>query len=213
MADLLEALPRRARRDALRALRGSVLRTELYALDGTRARRTVRTPSPRACHGVREEAAAGCRTTAERLRIFFPHALAQRTTQWERGDDPDDAVRVHRRLRCVRPAALADAASPCPRGWRLPRRRLRRGEPYLATRMPRRPTRSRDDAQRYIVDRVARTHQLRDPQRRLADVFALQASIAGRSAPRRIIGQTLNFYDGAGLRRACPSASSATTAR
>ena len=23
-----------------------------------------------------------------RLRIFFPHPLAQRTTQWERGDEP-----------------------------------------------------------------------------------------------------------------------------
>ena len=43
MADILKALPRRARRDALRALRGSVLRTELYALDG-RSGRTVPTP-------------------------------------------------------------------------------------------------------------------------------------------------------------------------
>ena len=25
---------------------------------------------------------------AERQRIFFPHPLAQRTTQWERGDEP-----------------------------------------------------------------------------------------------------------------------------
>ena len=24
----------------------------------------------------------------QRLRIFFPHPLAQRTTQWERGDEP-----------------------------------------------------------------------------------------------------------------------------
>jgi hypothetical protein len=35
MEDMLKSLPRRARRDALRALRGSILRTELYALDGT----------------------------------------------------------------------------------------------------------------------------------------------------------------------------------
>src|SRR5262249_49702777 len=33
MVDLLKGLPRRAKRDALRALRGSILRTELYALD------------------------------------------------------------------------------------------------------------------------------------------------------------------------------------
>ena len=35
MTEFLNSLPRRDRRDALRALRGSVLRTELYALDGT----------------------------------------------------------------------------------------------------------------------------------------------------------------------------------
>ena len=32
---MLAALPRQVRRDALRALRGQLLRSELYALDGT----------------------------------------------------------------------------------------------------------------------------------------------------------------------------------
>ena len=54
MEDLLKALPRRGRRDALRALRGSILRTEVYALDGTQ-----RQPAPytvtEALYGVREE--------------------------------------------------------------------------------------------------------------------------------------------------------------
>ena len=27
-------------------------------------------------------------TERDRLHIFFPHSTAQRTTQWERGDDP-----------------------------------------------------------------------------------------------------------------------------
>ena len=38
-------------------------------------------------YGVREESPPAAGDT-ERLRIFFPHALAQRTTQWERGNDP-----------------------------------------------------------------------------------------------------------------------------
>ena len=67
---------RRAKRDALRALRGSILRTELYALDGTdRENRpyTVTESRSTACaesRGSRREA------DGDRTRIFFPHALA-----------------------------------------------------------------------------------------------------------------------------------------
>ena len=71
LVDSLAALPRRARRDALRALRGSVLRTELYALDGTHGR-IVPTPSPNPCYGIREETPPGP-DEGEQLRIFFPH--------------------------------------------------------------------------------------------------------------------------------------------
>ena len=78
------------RRDALRALRGSILRTELYAED----------PSPLAPrpytvtenrHAVREIDPPSAMNAAGQ-RIFFPHLLAQRTTQWERGDDPMTSV-------------------------------------------------------------------------------------------------------------------------
>ena len=49
--------------------------------------KTVPTPSPNASTAcARRAARPRARTT--RLRIFFPHVLAQRTTQWERGDDP-----------------------------------------------------------------------------------------------------------------------------
>lgn len=76
---------RRARRDALRTLRGSILRTELYALDGSAVSERPYTVTEHA-YSLREESAPLAGTI--RRHIFFPHAVAQRITQWERGDDP-----------------------------------------------------------------------------------------------------------------------------
>src|SRR4029077_12236100 len=73
-------------RHALRALRGSVLRTELYAMDGSSA-----SDKPysvvESLFDVRE-IEADDPGAANRLRIFFPFQIATRTTQWERGSDP-----------------------------------------------------------------------------------------------------------------------------
>jgi len=83
----LAGLPdRRSRRDALRSLRGSVLRTELYALDGSERESRPYTVVEKA-YGLRAEE-DGVAAEAARPPIFFPLALAERTTQWERGDDP-----------------------------------------------------------------------------------------------------------------------------
>jgi RHS repeat-associated protein len=112
MVDLLRSLPRRQRRDACRAMRGSTLRTELYAHDGT-ARQDrpytvtesltgvaqVRGLAPLAGSGLVDSWLvfdANPSTPSGRTEIkvfgskpiFFAHGLAQRTTQWERGDDP-----------------------------------------------------------------------------------------------------------------------------
>ena len=80
-------------------------------------------------YGLREESAPDG-GDIERKRIFFPHRVAQRTTQWERGDEPMtqfsftedyDAFGQSRRQTQI----------ACPRGWRrlddIP------GEPYLTT--------------------------------------------------------------------------------
>ncbi len=102
MAGLLRGLPRRVKRDALRALRGRILRTELYALDDTERVERPYTVTEH-LHGVcavldegdaarlvcaADELPAGWIADDSATRIFFPHTLAQRTTQWERGDDP-----------------------------------------------------------------------------------------------------------------------------
>ena len=83
---------RRIKRDALRALRGSILRSELYALDRFKNQDSIHLEDrsytvTEYAYGLREESppAAG---QQNRLRIFFPYLVVQRTTQWERGEDP-----------------------------------------------------------------------------------------------------------------------------
>jgi RHS repeat-associated protein len=113
LRDLLRSLPRRQRRDAIRTLRGTTLRTELYACDGTsrQDRPYTVTESLPGVARVRGQAApagaagpvdawlsfAGEATPASGQPgadflgdkpIFFSYGLGQRTTQWERGDDP-----------------------------------------------------------------------------------------------------------------------------
>jgi RHS repeat-associated protein len=97
LTSLLSSLPRRAQRDALRTLRGTLLHSELYALDNsplqnrpytiTGTQMSVRkefdpsqSPDP---NWITEH---GYATGAG--YVFFPFGTAQRTTQWERGNDP-----------------------------------------------------------------------------------------------------------------------------
>jgi RHS repeat-associated protein len=77
----LAGLPDRAsRRDALRALRGRVMRTELYALDGSASAPRPYKVSEHA-YGLRAEQSAG-------RPVFFAYETARRMTEWERGEDP-----------------------------------------------------------------------------------------------------------------------------
>lgn len=78
---------RRARRDALRTLRGRILRSESYALDGSEREHLPYTVTEYA-YGLREEEPPPIAADSTRPRIFFPHALTERSTQWERGGDP-----------------------------------------------------------------------------------------------------------------------------
>jgi hypothetical protein len=86
MNDFIGGLPPSVRRDAFRSMRGRVLRTELYALDGTTRRDRPYTVTEHV-YGVREESPPPP-GDPDRLHIFFPFVLAERTTQWERGNEP-----------------------------------------------------------------------------------------------------------------------------
>ncbi|HEY1380561.1 MAG TPA: SpvB/TcaC N-terminal domain-containing protein, partial [Gemmataceae bacterium] len=103
VSSFLNALPRRAKRDALRSLRGRILRTELFGRDGSAAQDRPYTVTEflyGVCEVVADNGSPNLRgrprpgeapardgegTTP---RVFYPHSLAQRTTQWDRGDDP-----------------------------------------------------------------------------------------------------------------------------
>jgi hypothetical protein len=85
------ALPRRAKRDALRTLRGTVLRTELYALDNTILKNKPYTVTESISFVRRDYMPSIVVEDTFKFNtgyIFFPYQIAQRTTQWERGIDP-----------------------------------------------------------------------------------------------------------------------------
>jgi RHS repeat-associated protein len=180
-------------RHALRALRGSILRTELYALDGTpRADRPYSVTE--ALYDVREVEpfAPG---TEQRLRIFFPFERAQRTTQWERGQEPmtqlsfggdPDAYGL--------PTGQLSIAVP--RG-RDPSVALTAPppEPYLSTYATTEYA-QRDDAAVYMVDRVARSTSSEVLSDGSQAVLSLRDGVFQGSGALRVIGHTRTYYDG-----------------
>jgi RHS repeat-associated protein len=211
MVNALKTLPRRAYRDALRALRSSVLRTELYALDGTERQNRPYTVTE-SLYGVREEAPPS-QTNEERLRIFFPQMLAGRTTQWERGDEPMTSFTFMGNYdRYGQLLSQISVAVPRGRNVRLAVASLAPGEsvedyldkhqPYLVT-QTRTTYAHRDDAQCYIVNRVTSTTVDEIPNNGRSSatdgspsLFQLVETINNGSARRELISQSFNFYDG-----------------
>ncbi|WP_152546748.1 SpvB/TcaC N-terminal domain-containing protein [Amycolatopsis orientalis] len=188
-AAFLAGLPRIARRAALRTLRGRLLRTELYARDGTDRENRPYTVSE-TISGVREESPSG----TPRERIFFPFGLGSRTTQWERGDEP--------MTRFTFPAGYdaygfptGQIAIAVPRG-RDPMSAVAAASPYLATYSTTEYAR-RDDAGHYLIDRVARAtgyEVVNDG--RLAVEDLRDAILTGAGVSLRVTGHSRTYYDG-----------------
>ena len=198
----LQTLPptpdgRRAKRDALRALRGSILRTELYARDGSDREDRPYTVSE-SSYGLVEIAAPGA-GAIDRPHIFFPHPTSQRTTQWERGDDPMTQFSFTRYTNendankfdpFGRPLAQTQIA--CPRGWR--KIDDKPVNPYLATRVCTVYAKP-NDGSTYIHTRVAKTttyELVNTPGKSIAELAATKDT----STDLTLIGQTRSFYDG-----------------
>jgi RHS repeat-associated protein len=222
MTAFVKALPRRAGRDALRSLRGRILRTELYARDGTPRQDRPYTVTE-ALHGVCEVTVENGRTHLAATgspggagaaddastRVFFPHTLAQRTTQWERGEDPmsqftftgyytdpnrDPARRVYDPY--GRPRSEIRIAVPRGRHYLQALSAGAAGEPYLATHVLT-DYAERDDEEGYIVNRVARITSYEITNDGSPDLHGFHQAIAGNDLdrPEAIFAQTLNFYD------------------
>lgn len=187
----LNGLPRRDKRDALRTLRGQVLRTELYALDGTERQERPYTVTE-AVSGVREESPDP--ENPERRRIFFPHPLAQRTTQWERGEEPMTQVSFTADYdEFGQPRMQASIAVPRGRDFRVA---VDAAEPYLATQVVTTYGQRVDD-DHYIGDRVTHTESYEILNDGRSALFDLWEAIQSGGATRQLMGQSLNFYDGA----------------
>ncbi len=193
---------RRARRDALRALRGSMLRTEFYALDRYANQDRIDPLLDRpytvteSQHGLAEIEPPDAGQA--RLHIFFAHTLVQRITQWERGNDP--------MTQCTFTSYLDEAGQfdafgrprtqmkiACPRGWHAAEDRPTKE--YLATRT------CTDYAERndalFMVDRVKRvtTYGYRQADTVGKTLAELVAAASG-DPMLKCIGQTANYYDG-----------------
>ena len=213
MTDLIgnRPLQRRARRDALRTLRGNILRTELYALDRYANQDRIDSELDRP-YTVTESQYALVEIDPpssgqeERKHIFFPHLVAQRTTQWERGDDPMTQFVFTDYLDengdydpYGRPHRITQIA--CPRGWR---KLSDTSNAYLSTRTCTDYAKPLDPKNYYIHDRVSKTTtyeitnkvvatgRTNNAQRTILEI----RDLADDGPALLVIGQTLNYYDG-----------------
>lgn len=180
---------RRVKRDAYRTLRGRVLRTELYALDDTEREDRPYTVTE-AIYGVREEAPP--LEDPSRQHIFFSFPLAQRTTQWERGEEPmtqfsftedyDEYGQPRKQI-----------AIACSREWQ---NWDDARTDYLAT-YGESSFAQRDDEQVYIIGRAATasSYELKLTDEPITVAQLKQAALEG-TVSRELMSQSLSYYDG-----------------
>jgi RHS repeat-associated protein len=192
-----EEFTRRMQRDALRALRGNILRSELYALDRFK-NQDVLTSENRPytvteyAYALREEAIPPVGQES-RWRIFFPYLIAQRTTQWERGSEPMMQFTFTGKYDAYGQPQVATTIA-CPREWgSLVDTPL---EGYLAFRTCT-DYAQRDDINHFMVDRVKRvTHY--EYLRELTSsktIMEIRDTLENDDI-LRCFGQTVNYYDG-----------------
>ncbi|HEX9952129.1 MAG TPA: SpvB/TcaC N-terminal domain-containing protein, partial [Rubricoccaceae bacterium] len=195
----LGAFPSRAaRRDALRALRGRAVRTELYALDGTDRQSRPYTVT---------EAVAGVRYEEDGLdggRVVFPYALATRTTEWDRGDDPMHAFSFTGGYDDRgRPAHQTAAAVP--RGRKPYAKGDEGAEPFPISHSTTDyavPQKAGAQAAPYLYDRVWRETSFEVESDGTLPLISdgeddLVRTIQNGHVVLHVMGQTLTWYDGA----------------
>ncbi len=191
--DVLDKLPHpRAKRDAIRTLRGSILRTELYALDNNRLASRPYTVNEY-IYSVREESPP---TEADRLRshIFFPHQIAQRTSQWERGSEPMTQISFTDNYDPYgQPQSQINIAVPRGRDFRRAEQTAQ--PPYLVTQSIT-TFANRDDTEHYLIGRPVATATYEISNDGKPYYFQLFREIRANLLPRQLISQSFNYYDG-----------------
>jgi hypothetical protein len=202
MANSINSLVPAARRDAFRSMRGKVLRTELYALDGTSRQENPYTITEHV-YGVREESPPTA-NDPDRLRIFYPFFLSQRTTQWERGVDPlttfiftDNCTASGQTLDYDKYGLpVSQVSIAVPRG-RIFQSQVPTGSasPYLAT-QPATTYAQRDESRYYIVDRTSSITTYEVPNDGSSALVDFAREIQAGSLARSVVSQNLSYYDG-----------------
>lgn len=191
----LLSLPRRVRRDALRTLRGRILRTELYALDGTDRENRPYTVSEHV-HGVLPLPVGQPWPVAPeswQLRVFFPMNIAERTTQWERGDEPMTQLKFTGDYDSFgQPRSSVSLAVPRYRDYRTA---APAGEAYLVMHAET-VYAQRDEPSVFIVDRVASVTQFEVVNDGSLPALELLSRILDHSVTRKVLGQAIHYYDG-----------------
>ncbi len=186
----LKTLEPQARRDAIRTLRGTLLRSETYALDGS-AREAIPYTVSESAFELKEITVPN-QSEPNRRRIFFPFSVVNRNTQWERGDEPmtqfgftsdyDDYGQSRKSWQIA-----------CPKGWRD---KFSQSENYLAT-ASETSFAQRDDEQIYIVDRLGEAKSYELLINSLQTLIQIKQAVASDQIDKQLIGHSLNFYDGA----------------
>lgn len=197
VSSFLDSLPRTAQRDAIRAMRGKVLRAELYGLDGT-SRQDRPYQVSENCPGVAGLPACGPWPAAPQpwqLQVFYPQSLAARITQWERGSDPLTRLTFSDDFDAYGQARLSTSVA-VPRGRDYAAPDAAPSGPYLAT-VTRTVRAQRDDAQVFIADRTARTTSYQVTNDGTSTVWALHAAALAGTAGLSLLAQSRTYYDGA----------------
>ncbi|MBK9284055.1 MAG: VCBS repeat-containing protein [Sphingobacteriaceae bacterium] len=202
MLNLLNQLPRRARRDALRTLRGTLLRSELYGLDGSSFENIPYTVTENLM-SLREE--FNPTLLPDPLwndknyywsgggYVFFPFNVAQRTTQYERGSDP-----MHNLSFTKEYDAYGQARGQLSVGMPRGSNPLSGGNGnYLATFGISDFIYKDNGSGQYIVNRTKRNISYDASQSAIGKtVFKLRDDVFNSVVGLPVINCTLNFYDG-----------------
>ncbi len=179
----VSALPlRRSRRDALRALRGTLLREELYALDAS-----PRTDRP---YSVRE-VVRSVDPVDGRDDVHFGYDVAARETRWDRGDDPLTTIEAWGDYDAFGQPRRRIAIG-CPRGWTG---FAERATDALASLNVTRFAEPLDDGPR-ILDRPAEALQfeLVGPHPTVEQLIT--DAIGDQTGERRLTAHVRRYYDG-----------------
>lgn len=203
LKSFLSGLPRRARRDAHRALRGSSLRTELYALDGDPREDRPYTVTENH-YDLREEYKPSEYVGGEfpekknwgSAYVFFSMGAASRTTQWERGEETENHHTFSFSRNYDSYGNLKESISVAvPRGgnYMTP---IASPEPYLVT-MKEKVFGYNDTAGgTYIVDRVCSDKDYEISNDGSMSLSELIDTTVYNTSNQKVVAHVIHYYDG-----------------